>query len=63
MDLDAPWSANGVLLLEVDIDSFEDKPWRKPVANLSDYFNYGFSEYTRKIYLKNKRMSMALEVL
>lgn len=30
MDLDAPGSINGVPLLEVDLDSFEDKPWRKP---------------------------------
>lgn len=30
VDLDAPGSINGVPLLEVDLDSFEDKPWRKP---------------------------------
>lgn len=30
LDLDAPGSINGVPLLEVDLDSFEDKPWRKP---------------------------------
>ncbi|MGH0149632.1 UNVERIFIED_CONTAM: hypothetical protein FKN15_056907 [Acipenser sinensis] len=31
IDLEAPGSINGVPLLEVDLDSFEDKPWRKPV--------------------------------
>uniref|UniRef100_A0A8D2PSJ9 Pre-mRNA 3'-end-processing factor FIP1 n=1 Tax=Zosterops lateralis melanops TaxID=1220523 RepID=A0A8D2PSJ9_ZOSLA len=50
LDLDAPGSINGAPLLEVDLDSFEDKPWRKPGADLSDYFNYGFNEETWKAY-------------
>ncbi|XP_065489855.1 pre-mRNA 3'-end-processing factor FIP1 isoform X2 [Caloenas nicobarica] len=64
VDLDAPGSINGVPLLEVDLDSFEDKPWRKPGADLSDYFNYGFNEDTWKAYCeKQKRIRMGLEVL
>lgn len=64
MDLDAPGSINGVPLLEVDLDSFEDKPWRKPGADLSDYFNYGFNEDTWKAYCeKQKRIRMGLEVI
>ncbi|XP_075400456.1 pre-mRNA 3'-end-processing factor FIP1 isoform X29 [Tenrec ecaudatus] len=63
VDLDAPGSINGVPLLEVDLDSFEDKPWRKPGADLSDYFNYGFNEDTWKAYCeKQKRIRMGLEV-
>lgn len=59
VDLDAPGSVNGVPLLEVDLDSFEDKPWRKPGADLSDYFNYGFNEDTWKAYCeKQKRIRM-----
>ncbi|MEE6462064.1 hypothetical protein FKM82_001475 [Ascaphus truei] len=64
VDLDAPGSINGVPLLEVDLDSFEDKPWRKPGADLSDYFNYGFNEDTWKAYCeKQKRLRMGLEAL
>ncbi|XP_018431170.1 PREDICTED: pre-mRNA 3'-end-processing factor FIP1 isoform X1 [Nanorana parkeri] len=64
VDLDAPGSINGVPLVEVDLDSFEDKPWRKPGADLSDYFNYGFNEDTWKAYCeKQKRLRMGLEAL
>ncbi|PIO04768.1 hypothetical protein AB205_0042060, partial [Aquarana catesbeiana] len=64
VDLDAPGSINGVPLVEVDLDSFEDKPWRKPGADLSDYFNYGFNEETWKAYCeKQKRLRMGLEAL
>ncbi|XP_049646098.1 pre-mRNA 3'-end-processing factor FIP1 isoform X9 [Suncus etruscus] len=64
VDLDAPGNINGVPLLEVDLDSFEDKPWRKPGADLSDYFNYGFNEDTWKAYCeKQKRIRMGLEVI
>jgi pre-mRNA 3'-end-processing factor FIP1 len=27
-----------------------DKPWRKPGTDLSDYFNYGFDEFTWAMY-------------
>merc|ERR1719461_1564062 len=32
--------------VELDMESLEDKPWRKPGADITDYFNYGFSEDT-----------------
>ncbi|XP_028314291.1 pre-mRNA 3'-end-processing factor FIP1 isoform X2 [Gouania willdenowi] len=63
VDLDAPGNINGVPVLEVEIESFEEKPWRKPGADLSDYFNYGFNEDTWKAYCeKQKRLRMGLEV-
>uniref|UniRef100_A0A4W4HLV7 Pre-mRNA 3'-end-processing factor FIP1 n=1 Tax=Electrophorus electricus TaxID=8005 RepID=A0A4W4HLV7_ELEEL len=63
VDLDAPGSINGVPVLEVDMELFEEKPWRKPGADLSDYFNYGFSEETWKAYCeKQKRLRMGLDV-
>lgn len=63
VDLDAPGSINGIPVLEVDVESFEEKPWRKPGADLSDYFNYGFNEDTWKAYCeKQKRLRMGLEV-
>ncbi|XP_020383597.1 pre-mRNA 3'-end-processing factor FIP1 isoform X2 [Rhincodon typus] len=64
VDLDAPGDINGMPALEIDLDSFEDKPWRKPGADLSDYFNYGFNEETWKAYCeKQKRLRMGLEPL
>ncbi|XP_041056600.1 pre-mRNA 3'-end-processing factor FIP1 isoform X3 [Carcharodon carcharias] len=64
VDLDAPGDINGIPTLEIDLDSFEDKPWRKPGADLSDYFNYGFNEETWKAYCeKQKRLRMGLEPL
>ncbi|KAK0135601.1 Pre-mRNA 3'-end-processing factor FIP1 [Merluccius polli] len=63
VDMDAPGNINGVPVLEVDVESFEEKPWRKPGADLSDYFNYGFNEDTWKAYCeKQKRLRMGLEV-
>jgi hypothetical protein len=32
------------------MDELEEKPWRKPGADLSDYFNYGFNEETWRSY-------------
>ncbi|XP_067274565.1 pre-mRNA 3'-end-processing factor FIP1 isoform X2 [Pseudorasbora parva] len=59
LDLDAEGS-----LLQVDVESFEEKPWRKPGADLSDYFNYGFNEDTWKVYCdKQRRLRMSLEIL
>ncbi|XP_030286138.1 pre-mRNA 3'-end-processing factor FIP1 isoform X3 [Sparus aurata] len=63
VDLDAPGNINGVPVLEAEMESFEEKPWRKPGADLSDYFNYGFNEDTWKAYCeKQKRLRMGLEV-
>lgn len=30
VDLDAPGNINGAPVLEVEMESFEEKPWRKP---------------------------------
>ncbi|XP_061454374.1 pre-mRNA 3'-end-processing factor FIP1-like isoform X1 [Rhineura floridana] len=62
IDLDAAGNINGLPVIEVDLESFEDKPWRKPGADLSDYFNYGFSEETWKAYCeKQRRLQLGLE--
>ena len=31
-----------------------DKPWRKPGTDLSDYFNYGFDEFTWSLYAQKQ---------
>ncbi|XP_063288148.1 pre-mRNA 3'-end-processing factor FIP1-like [Pelobates fuscus] len=62
IDFSAPGCINGLPVIEVDLDSFEDKPWRKPGADISDYFNYGFNEATWKVYCeKQRRLQMGLD--
>ncbi|XP_062413079.1 pre-mRNA 3'-end-processing factor FIP1 isoform X2 [Sardina pilchardus] len=64
VDMNAEGSVNGTPLLEVDVESFDEKPWKKPGADLSDYFNYGFNEETWRIYCdKQRRLRMSLEVM
>jgi pre-mRNA 3'-end-processing factor FIP1 len=46
VDLDAQGTINDVPTYDFDLQSIkdEDKPWRKPGADITDYFNYGFTE-------------------
>ncbi|KAK3306363.1 Fip1 motif-domain-containing protein [Chaetomium strumarium] len=47
----------GKPLTQVSIDEDlpdNDKPWRKPGAVLSDYFNYGFDEFTWALYAQKQ---------
>ena len=46
----APANLNGVQIFDHELDNFEDKPWRKPGADLTDYFNFGFNEVTWRAY-------------
>lgn len=47
---------NGQPATEVDLESMEDKPWRKPGADITDYFNYGFTEETWAAYINRQKM-------
>ncbi|KAF2816192.1 uncharacterized protein BDZ99DRAFT_130669 [Mytilinidion resinicola] len=45
--------------IDIDADLAEStKPWRLPGADQSDYFNYGFDEFTWEMY-RQKQASMA----
>ncbi|RIB30867.1 Fip1 motif-domain-containing protein [Gigaspora rosea] len=44
VNINAVGSLDGTSIYDVDLDSVEDKPWRKPGADITDYFNYGFNE-------------------
>ncbi|KAK5652900.1 hypothetical protein OQA88_9566 [Cercophora sp. LCS_1] len=47
----------GKPLTQVNIDedlTDNDKPWRKPGTDLSDYFNYGFDEFTWALYAQKQ---------
>ena len=55
IDLNAVGQLNGTSILETDLESFEDRPWRKPGADMTDYFNYGFNEVTWRAYCSKQR--------
>lgn len=42
-------------IYHIDPSSLPEKPWRRPGADLSDWFNYGFDEFTWKHYGRKKR--------
>ncbi|GMR41984.1 hypothetical protein PMAYCL1PPCAC_12179, partial [Pristionchus mayeri] len=55
IDLDTVPVIDGVVLYDVDLAQSEDKPWRKPGADPSDYFNYGFTEETWNLYCERQK--------
>lgn len=56
-DFSSPGKVNGVPITEFNMAELEEKPWRKPGADISDYFNYGFNEETWFRYCeRQKRM-------
>ncbi|XP_050307408.1 pre-mRNA 3'-end-processing factor FIP1 [Anthonomus grandis grandis] len=46
---------NGVPACDYNLDGLEDKPWRKPGADITDYFNFGFNEDTWKAYCERQK--------
>ncbi|KAI4292062.1 hypothetical protein PAPHI01_1336 [Pancytospora philotis] len=42
-------------LYDYDPETTKDKPWLKPGADITDYFNYGFTEQTWKKYCEMQR--------
>ena len=56
IDLDAVGQLDGKPITDVELESFEDKPWRKPGADITDYFNYGFNEATWRAYCNKQKI-------
>ncbi|KAF8359899.1 fipp-1, partial [Pristionchus pacificus] len=55
IDLDTVPVIDGVVLYDIDLAQSEDKPWRKPGADPSDYFNYGFTEESWNMYCERQK--------
>jgi len=56
LDVNTVGLINGQPIYEFDMDAEQDeKAWRKPGADISDYFNYGFTEETWKQYCEKQR--------
>lgn len=47
-----PATSKPILSTDIDTDfpTEDDKPWRRPGSDISDYFNYGFDEFTWASY-------------
>uniref|UniRef100_A0A915DCV7 Pre-mRNA 3'-end-processing factor FIP1 n=1 Tax=Ditylenchus dipsaci TaxID=166011 RepID=A0A915DCV7_9BILA len=41
VELDATPLCNGSIIYDSDLANMVDRPWTKPGANVTDYFNYG----------------------
>eukprot|EP01133_Synstelium_polycarpum_P004250 gene4250-4958_t len=46
-------------ILDLNVDSLEDKPWNKPGADITDYFNYNFTEETWMVYRERQNQLRA----
>ncbi|KAJ2556342.1 cleavage polyadenylation factor subunit fip1 [Coemansia sp. RSA 1933] len=46
---------NGLDMFKIDLDMLDEKPWRQPGADITDYFNFGFNEETWKLYCLKQR--------
>jgi pre-mRNA 3'-end-processing factor FIP1 len=59
---DFPSLGKPITEVEIDADLAEhEKPWRRPGADTTDYFNYGFDEFTWSTYcLRHKTMEEAI---
>ncbi|KAJ1513759.1 pre-mRNA 3-end-processing factor fip1l1 [Coelomomyces lativittatus] len=55
VDVNAVAQFEGKPITETSLDSLEEKPWRQPGADLTDYFNYGFTEETWQQYCEKQR--------
>ena len=39
---------------DIDLDALEEKPWRQPGVDLTEYFNYGFNEAAWRDYAERQ---------
>ncbi|PSN62231.1 hypothetical protein BS50DRAFT_603722 [Corynespora cassiicola Philippines] len=51
-----PGTGKPITQVDMDADLVENsKPWRNPGADQSDYFNYGFDEFTWEVYRQRQQ--------
>lgn len=51
---------SGMAVYDVDMQALADKNWRRPGADVSDWFNYGFDEISWEAYCVRRRDMAAL---
>jgi pre-mRNA 3'-end-processing factor FIP1 len=52
---------NGQPAHEFAMETIEEKPWRKPGSDITDYFNYGFNEDTWRAYCERQKKMRVVE--
>ncbi|CAD5218422.1 unnamed protein product [Bursaphelenchus okinawaensis] len=55
VDMDGEPEHDGKIIYDLDLAAMEEKPWQKPGADITDYFNYGFTEETWNLYCERQR--------
>jgi pre-mRNA 3'-end-processing factor FIP1 len=55
LDLETPGVIDGRSILEYDLNALSEKNWRRPGADISDWFNYGFDEVSWEAYCYRRR--------
>ncbi|PAV67982.1 hypothetical protein WR25_23350 [Diploscapter pachys] len=55
LDLDHVSTIGDKPIYDIDLAQMEDRPWRRPGADLTDYFNYGFTEDTWNTYCERQK--------
>jgi len=48
------WTSK-IMIFQAMVTGIEDAPWRKPGADITDYFNYGFTEHTWVMYCERQQ--------
>ncbi|CAL8101350.1 unnamed protein product [Calicophoron daubneyi] len=58
IELDDPGDIHGVPTIEFNLSTLgeEEKPWKRPGADITDYFNYGFTEETWVQYCEKQKI-------
>ncbi|CAH8854204.1 unnamed protein product [Trichobilharzia szidati] len=58
VELDDPGNINGIPTVEYNLSILgdEEKPWKRPGADITDYFNYGFTEETWVQYCEKQKI-------
>ncbi|CAI4228834.1 unnamed protein product [Auanema sp. JU1783] len=55
LDIDTIPMLNDKPIYDVDLATMDDRPWRKPGADITDYFNYGFTEDSWNTYCERQK--------
>jgi hypothetical protein len=49
-------------VFDVDLETLEEKPWRRPGVDITDYFNFKFTEATWKQYCRQLVKSLGAKI-
>lgn len=50
-------------VFDIDLDTLEEKSWQRPGADITDYFNFGFTESSWKQYCQQLVIFLYFEII